>query len=79
MQLLESTQEARTEARRARERFQDLLSLPSRHRERTRTVHNAEREKLVALSVTLEIGTINKPISSVACAPMYLQMRSVLK
>jgi hypothetical protein len=46
MQSLESTQEARTKAVRARERFEDLLSVSSCHCECARTRHSAEMESV---------------------------------
>ena len=46
MQSLESAQEARTEATRARERFEDLLSISSSHRERVRARQQAESESI---------------------------------
>jgi hypothetical protein len=46
MQSLKSTQEARTEVVQARERFEDLLSVSSCHRECARARHSAEMESV---------------------------------
>src|SRR5258706_10271021 len=50
MESLENTQQARTQASRARQRFEDLLSVSSRHRERVRLRQRSEDESIVHMA-----------------------------
>ena len=47
---MENTQQARTQAIRARQRFEDLLSVSSRHRERVRLIQRTENESIAHIT-----------------------------
>src|SRR5258707_1085911 len=50
MESLENTQQARTQASRARQRFEDLLSVSLRHRERVRSRQRSEDESIIRMA-----------------------------
>ena len=62
MKSIENIQQARTQAIRARQRFEDSPPVSSRHRERVRSRQRVDNESITRTTRELVINTAGKPI-----------------
>ena len=66
MKSIENMQQARTQAIRARQRFEDSLPVSSHHRERVRSRQRVENESITRTTRELVISTAGRPILNAA-------------